>query len=87
MSARWVGEDADPLNVECDACGAPAGERCRPDCIGKAKADDDRREGSVLAALAVMGCSSRDDAELICLNVSVVEAVVDAVLVYIDEQA
>lgn len=30
-----------PLDVHCDACGAEAGEPCRPDCIGQAAHQDE----------------------------------------------
>lgn len=35
-----VGEDADPLNWDCGACGAQPGEPCHVGCIGKAQYDD-----------------------------------------------
>lgn len=34
------GGDGDPLNFECDACGAEVAEPCRPGCLGVAARDD-----------------------------------------------
>lgn len=33
----------DPTNRPCDACGAEAGEECRPMCIGQAQLEDELR--------------------------------------------
>lgn len=41
---RRVGEDADPLNWDCGACGAQPGEPCRGDCLGVAKWNDDMED-------------------------------------------
>ncbi len=43
----WVGEDVDPLNDRCDACGAEVAEDCRPGCLGKA-AHEDALEGNIV---------------------------------------